>query len=196
MNSRVIAFTCIVLLTIFGLALWWRVNWLPYQMYVPVDIKEKPVPLLVVLHGTGGDARTTREWLGLDEFAAQFGFITLYPHSPDGQWDAGAGILEHGTGERVRRDDTGYIVKIIEEVARTHLLDREKVFVVGVSDGAAMAVRLLVIWTGPFRVWRVWPLRSRFTPIRTVIPLNLYRRFSSMVKPIMFFPGRGSCIAA
>jgi len=149
-SGRVIAFTCIALLTIFGLALWWRVNWLAYQKYVPADIEEKAVPLLVVLHGTGGDARTTREWLGFDEFAEEFGFITVYPHSPDGQWDAGAGILEHGTGERVSRDDTGYIVEIIEEVAGTHLFDREKVFVVGVSDGAAMAVRLSCELDGTF----------------------------------------------
>jgi polyhydroxybutyrate depolymerase len=91
-----------------------------------------------------------QKWLGFDEFADQYGFVVIYPHSPDGQWDAGAGVLELGTSERTRRDDTGYIVKIIEEVAETYSLDREKVFVVGISDGASMAFRLSCKFDGTF----------------------------------------------
>ena len=72
-GGLVIAFTCITLLTIFGLMLSWRVNWLAYQAYVPADIVKNSAPILVVLHGTGGDARTTQKWLGLDKLADEYG---------------------------------------------------------------------------------------------------------------------------
>jgi poly(3-hydroxybutyrate) depolymerase len=60
-------------------------------LYVPANIANNPAPLLVVLHGGGGDARTTQQWLGFDKLADEYGFIVIYPHSPDGQWDARAG---------------------------------------------------------------------------------------------------------
>jgi len=142
--------SCCIALLLIGLALWWRANWLAYQVYAPASSANSQAQLLVVLHGTGGDARTTQKWLGFDEFADEYGFVVIYPHSPDGHWDAGAGVLELGTSERTRRDDTGYIIKIIEEVAETHSLDRGKVFVVGISDGASMAFRLSCKLDGTF----------------------------------------------
>ncbi len=142
--------SCCIALLLIGLALWWRANWLAYQVYVPASSANSQLPLLVVLHGTGGDAITTQKWLGFDKYADEYGFVVIYPHSPDGQWDAGAGVLEPGTGKRSPRDDSGYIASIIEEVAKTHSLDREKVFVAGISDGASMAFRLSCALDGTF----------------------------------------------
>ncbi len=142
--------SCCIAFLLIGLTLWWRPHWLAYQVYVPIDSDNSKAPILVVLHGTGGDARSTQKWLGFDDLADEYGFVVVYPHSPDGQWDAGAGVLELGTGERKRRDDTGYILKIIEEVTVSYSLDREKVFLVGISDGASMAFRLSCKLDGGF----------------------------------------------
>jgi len=149
-GGLLIAVSFTALLMIISLIIWWRADWLAYQVYIPKNLALSPTPLLVALHGTGGDARTTQKWLGFDELADEYGFIVIYPHSPDGQWDAGAGILQRGMDKRTRRDDPGYIVKIIEEVAEARQIDREKVVIAGVSDGASMAIRLSCELDGTF----------------------------------------------
>ncbi|MCP4188056.1 MAG: hypothetical protein GY763_10695 [Gammaproteobacteria bacterium] len=177
---------CCIAFVLSGLALWWRDNWLAYQVYVPPGSTNSQAPLLVVLHGTGGDARTTQKWLGFDEFADKYGFVVVYPHSPDGQWDAGAGVMKPGTGERTLRNDSGYVTSIIDEVAGIHSLDREKIFVIGISDGASMAFRLSCVLDGTF---------AGLVSVAATIPVYANKNCTA-AKPLsaLFFHGKQDTI--
>src|SRR5882762_6757187 len=51
-----------------------------YFLYVPTTVtRRERVPLLLMLHGCGQDARTFAEGTRMNELADQHGFIVLYP---------------------------------------------------------------------------------------------------------------------
>jgi polyhydroxybutyrate depolymerase len=112
-----------------------------YELYVPESIDDGvPVPLLMVLHGASGTGARTQGWLGFDEIADTEGFIVVYPDGIVNNWDFGAGILtEDGT---IEVDDVGYLVWLVGRLADEYPIDRERVYVAGMSNGGLMAYRL------------------------------------------------------
>ena len=115
-----------------------------YLQYVPANLPSEPVPLVIVLHGgaqTAEDIATnsnnpTVHWMTL---ADAEGFVVAYPDGLDKHWhdccsDGHAGI---GTA-----DDVGFINALIDDVARSRMIDWTRVYVVGASNGGMMAYRL------------------------------------------------------
>jgi polyhydroxybutyrate depolymerase len=100
------------------------------------------MPALLLLHGRSGEVPVMRQWLGFDELAQQNGFMVIYPQSHQGAWDFGVGVRERGHVGRRSIDHERYILDIVDEVDAVHPIDRSRLFIAGVSDGASMAVRL------------------------------------------------------
>jgi len=99
--------------------------------------------VLIVLHGRSGTATDMQQWLGFDELAKEHGFIVIYPQSKQAGWDFGVGVRERGHVSRRYLDHSRYITNIMARVDRDHPIDWSRVYVVGVSDGASMAMRFL-----------------------------------------------------
>lgn len=102
------------------------------------------VPLVIVLHGGGGNARNAETMTGFTAKAEAEGFIVVYPDGtsrgrPLLTWNAG-----HCCGPAMedRVDDVGFISALIDTVASTHRIDRKRVYVTGMSNGAMMAHRI------------------------------------------------------
>ncbi len=113
-----------------------------YALYVPESVTDAtPAPLLVVLHGAGGSGSRTQGWLGFDALADDYGFIVVYPDGLANNWDFGAGLPARGSPVRV--DDVGFLVWLVEKLADEYPVDRQRVFVTGMSNGALMAYRLV-----------------------------------------------------
>lgn len=112
-----------------------------YTLFVPKTAFEHPLPIVMVLHGASGSGERSQGWLGFDEIAETVGFIVVYPDGLGGQWDFGAGIPT--TQGRVAIDDVGFLMGIIDELEAQYEIDSENIFVTGMSDGAAMAYRLI-----------------------------------------------------
>ena len=89
------------------------------------------VGLLVVLHGSGGDARQAMDLVG-DE-AARRGVVTVAPRSTDYTWDA----LVGGFGPDVARID-----ETLSQVFATCPVDPARLWLGGFSDGASYALSL------------------------------------------------------
>lgn len=129
-----VASVCVAAIALLTAGITWRTYWLPYDVFVPLSAGQKPIPALVVLHGRSGDAAVLRNWLGLDEFAEQRGFMVIYPQSHQDAWDFGVGIRERGHVRRRYLDHPRYVLDIVERVNDLHPIDRERLFVAGVSD--------------------------------------------------------------
>lgn len=153
---------CIGVLSIFSGALWWRVNSLSYELYVPESPNPKSMPALVVLHGAGGDAFTTQQWLGFDLFAEKHGFVVIYPNSKYDQWDAGVGVFESGNSKYRKVDHAQYLNRIIDKVSEHNPINKSRVMIGGMSDGAAMAIhascRFPEVFSGVFSVAATIPI--------------------------------------
>jgi polyhydroxybutyrate depolymerase len=115
-----------------------------YSIYLPEGI-EKPhsVPLLVALHGGGGSAK---EWPrftnnGFEKLAQKERFILVYPNGLEGQWNDGRGV-KHFYSQREDIDDSGFLARLIGELTDTYPIDRDRIYVVGASNGGMMTHKL------------------------------------------------------
>lgn len=101
-------------------------------LYVPLKYHPaRPAPVIVLLHGAGGDARGTLPILR-DE-AALRGAILLVPESAASTWDVIAG--EHGP-------DVAFIDRGLESLFDRYAVDPERIAIAGFSDGASYALSL------------------------------------------------------
>jgi polyhydroxybutyrate depolymerase len=73
---------------------------------------------------------------GFDQKAARAGFVVVYPQGIKKSWNAG-GCCGHNTG-----DDVGFIRDLIDRLVGYGGVDPRRVFVTGMSNGAAMAQRV------------------------------------------------------
>jgi polyhydroxybutyrate depolymerase len=104
------------------------------------------LPVVIVLHGGGGDAGNAARMTGFSARAATEGFIVIYPNGTarrfSGEhftWNAG-----HCCGYAMRRnvDDVGFIRRLIDIAVARDNADPDRVYVTGMSNGALMAHRV------------------------------------------------------
>jgi phospholipase/carboxylesterase len=101
-------------------------------VYIPEGVSAgRPAPLMLLLHGAGGDARRTVPLL--KSFADRHGFILLVPDSRGATWD----IIEGGYGP-----DVAFIDRALAQTFVGYDVDPQRVAIGGFSDGASYALSL------------------------------------------------------
>lgn len=113
---------------------------LPYSAATPPEGAKLPVVL--VLHGAGGNAFSVEAMTGFTEKARREGFIVVYPEGTGPlagrylTWNAG-----HCCGSAMREevDDVGFIVALLERLIATCPIDPRRVYATGMSNGGMMA---------------------------------------------------------
>ncbi|MEO6572672.1 MAG: PHB depolymerase family esterase [Polyangiaceae bacterium] len=115
----------------------------PYRVVAPAGDKG-PAPLVLVLHGYGGNGASLDDLLHLTDVASENGIFLAVP---DGSQDAHGARFWNATdaccnfyGSTV--DDVAYLAAIIADMKAKHSIDSKRVFVVGFSNGGFMAHRL------------------------------------------------------
>lgn len=111
------------------------------RIYAGGNVKAA-APLIFVLHG-GSGAGSGMELMTRARFnriADREGAIVAYPDGVDRHWNDGRDIPETTVRENV--DDVGFIVALVEALARQHPLDRGRIFATGISNGGFMSMRL------------------------------------------------------
>jgi len=93
-------------------------------------------PLVVALHGYTLNSAWMESSTGFDQVAGRAGFVVVYPQGIKNSWNAG-GCCGHNTG-----DDVGFISDLIDRLIGYGGVDRRRVFLTGMSNGAAMAQRV------------------------------------------------------
>ncbi len=103
-----------------------------------------PRPLVIMLHGAGGDANTAMSASRFNALAAREGFVAVYPDgSGPGRgahsWNAGP-CCAFAKNNNV--DDVGFIAALIDDLVARRNIDPARVYVTGMSNGAMLAHRL------------------------------------------------------
>lgn len=113
-----------------------------YMTYVPQGLPHG-APLVVVLHGSGGNGAWIRAETGyaFDRLADAHGFAIAYPHAHDGYWDVCSIVGAIETDSR-GVDDVGFLTGLVEKLIADLGVDPRRVFAVGSSRGGSMALRL------------------------------------------------------
>jgi polyhydroxybutyrate depolymerase len=103
-----------------------------FEEFVPTDTPG--MPLVIALHGRGSTGKQMERFTHLDDIAAREQFAVVYPDGIDHRWNDG----RQPTGI----DDVAFIAHLIDDMAARHAIDRSRVFVTGMSNGAMMSYRL------------------------------------------------------
>jgi polyhydroxybutyrate depolymerase len=116
-----------------------------YLVHIPPG-GSSPMPLVMVLHGGGGNANQVMRSTRFDEVADEHGFIAVFPHG-NGRlsdeflltWNSGnccAYALAQGF------DDVSFLRAVVSAVVAQYGADAGRVFVTGMSNGGMMSYRL------------------------------------------------------
>lgn len=100
-----------------------------------------PAPLVLALHGAGGAGPHLRRSSGFDALASEAGVVAVYPSAPEKRWNDGRWAAI-GRADLAARDDVAWLVGLTEDLVGRGLVDPERVYVLGHSNGGGMAMRL------------------------------------------------------
>lgn len=108
-----------------------------FFIYVPKKLAASP-GLIVAIHYCGGSAQAYYTGSPYKTLSEQYGFVVVYPSSPQSCWDVSSKkTLTHNGG-----GDSNSIANMAQWAIQQYKVDTNKVFVTGSSSGAMMTVRL------------------------------------------------------
>ncbi len=118
-----------------------------YLAVSPGAAADQSLPLVLVLHGGGGNARQAMDNMRLSGLVQRSGALVVYPEGTSKRvlgralatWNAGAccgGAAEDGV------DDVGFLGRVIDDVVSRYPVDARRVYVTGHSNGAMMSYRV------------------------------------------------------
>jgi len=111
-----------------------------FIVYRPAGLNPaRPAPLVVVLHGGFGSGAQAEHAYHWDEEADRHGFVVAYPDGIRRSWNAGGDCC--GPARRGQVDDVRFLTELIAAVSRSDNIDRRRVYLAGISNGAAMSYR-------------------------------------------------------
>jgi len=116
-----------------------------YLVHVPPQADSGPLPVVVSLHGGGGNAQQHRRSSGMDAAADRDGYIAVYPNGTGRYderlltWNAGSCC---GYAQAQNVDDVGFISALLDDLARRAAIDPRRIYISGHSNGGMMAHRL------------------------------------------------------
>jgi len=122
-----------------------------YRVFRPTDVKfNERLPLLVMLHGCGQDAKAFAENTRMNRIAQRERFVVLYPEqsrfaNANGCWNWFDTKSGRAYGE------ASIIMNAIDQVCLLHPVDRSRVAVAGLSAGASMAMLLATLHPDRFQ---------------------------------------------
>jgi polyhydroxybutyrate depolymerase len=111
-----------------------------YEIELPANAKG--APLILALHGGGGDPDQFAKASGLARVATRAGFAVAFPAGTGRRgerlltWNGG-----YCCGSAARRgvDDIGFLKKVIEDAASRFGVDGSRVYLTGMSNGSIMS---------------------------------------------------------
>lgn len=113
-----------------------------YTLYLPHSYDGKTeLPLLILLHGGGGTGRRLMNFTGFDKIAKESGLIVVCPDGVERHWNDGRQDTGHRAQDQ-KIDDVGYIRQLLDTLSNELKIDKTRVYVSGISNGAMMTYRL------------------------------------------------------
>lgn len=104
-----------------------------------------PFPLLIALHGGGGDAANMMEKTGLDQLGLLEGVVVMFPQGTPGlrgadlrTWNA---VHCCGRAQDDQTDDVAFLDRIIDLASGELAIDTDRIGITGHSNGGMMAHR-------------------------------------------------------
>ena len=147
-----------------------------YIVRAPADA-QKPMPLLIMFHGAGGDASRAERATGFSAAAVADDFVVAYPNGTQANavegelsWNAGTCC---GRARTNQVDDVSFILAMITELQATYSIDPERIYLAGFSNGGMMSYRLACEHADLFAGIAVVSGALNYSPCAPSVPLSV-----------------------
>ena len=110
-----------------------------YLLHIPSVSPDKPLPLVIVLHGGGQSGKGAERFTGFNALADREGFIVAYPDAIAQRWNDGR---ETTKAAKKGVDDVRFIRELIAQISKEHNVDPHRIYATGPSNGGFMTHRL------------------------------------------------------
>lgn len=126
-----------------------------WDIFIPDDLPDGPVPLVIDMHGFLNRPGTQRDFSRFEDLAVEEGFIVVWPYGINWSWngggdpwvsdftlqeEVGVGCCGHALNEGI--DDAGFLREMVSQLQREHALDQDRLFLSGFSNGCVLAQRM------------------------------------------------------
>lgn len=108
-----------------------RAGGIPRRVYIVDPGLRRPAPVVIALHGWGGNGKRMASYSGLGALATRQGFVAAFPSSLGLSWNISAA--------RRAPDDVRFLRAVITYAEAADCGDASSIFITGVSNGAGMA---------------------------------------------------------
>ncbi len=107
-----------------------------YHVNVPANPDSRKLPVLIFLHGNGGNAKAAMNGFLKQRPTIAARYVTVFPDGYRESWNISA--------ERSKADDRKFIEAIVEKLAACDNVERDNFTIMGNSNGAALANQLAI----------------------------------------------------
>jgi polyhydroxybutyrate depolymerase len=121
-----------------------------YFIHVPISYtRQRPLPLVIMLHGGGGTAQAAMWETRWEGKAEKEGFLVAFPNAMAANpslpshfsrnpqlWNDGSDRFYPG---QTAPDDVGFLAAMLDDLSTRYPYDKGRVFVTGFSNGASMS---------------------------------------------------------
>ena len=111
-----------------------------YRLYIPAKTSASPMPLIVMLHGCTQTAEDFAIGTGMNTVAEEFGCMVAYPTQPSGANAQKCWNWFRPEDQARDRGEPALVAGIVGDILRDHPVDPARVYIAGLSAGAAAAV--------------------------------------------------------
>jgi polyhydroxybutyrate depolymerase len=106
-----------------------------YWLHVPAGLaKTKPVPLVLIYHGSGSDGERMERFTKFSTLADKHDFIVVYPDAYEENWNDGRAATSI-LSQAKNVDDVGFSEALIDVIGREHSVDAKRIYAAGFSNG-------------------------------------------------------------
>ncbi|HEY3250468.1 MAG TPA: PHB depolymerase family esterase [Ignavibacteria bacterium] len=137
-----------------------------YIIHLPVvKASIEPFPVVLALHGGGGNAKQMMRYSKFNNTADREFFIVIYPEGYNKNWSDG----RIGDELPMMRDDVKFISILLDTLKANYNIDTSRIFATGISNG------------GFFSIYLAYKLSNKIlavAPVCAAIPENLKNKFT------------------